>query len=356
VADTLHSAEQLERFAKGVFLAMGAAEEVAATVAGHLLRANLAGHDSHGVIRIPQYVAEADRGDLLPGARAELVSEKGAVGMVDAGRGFGHSATALAMSWAAGRALELGIAAAAVRRANHLGRLGEYAELAAARGVVGIATVGVVGRGGVTPFGGRGRFLGTNPWAIGVPAAGEPMIYDAATSAVAEGKLRLARAKGVAVPAGAIVDSEGRPSTDPNDYYAGGALLPLGGLLAGHKGYGLALASALVGGLAMVGDDGATTAGTARAGDGGPWLAGAFVVAIDPEWFGGAESYRMAVADVLGALRRQPAADGVDEVLVPGDPERRSRERRLEEGIPISDSVWSDLLEVGDRYGVGLAG
>ena len=85
-------------------------------------------------------------------------------------------------------------------------------------------------------------------------------------------------------------------------------------------------------------------------------LAGAFVVAIDPEWFGGAESYRMAVADVLGALRRQPAADGVDEVLVPGDPERRSRERRLEEGIPISESVWSDLLEVGDRYGVGLAG
>jgi len=255
----------LRDLGRRIFMAAGAPTDIAEHVADHLVASNLAGHDSHGVLRIPQYVAEADRGDLVPGARAELVSEKGAIGIVDAGRGFGHSATALAMSWAAERALELGIAAAAVRRANHLGRLGEYAELAAARGVIGIATVGVVGRGGVAPFGGRDRFLGTNPWAIGVPAAGEPMIYDAATSALAEGKLRLARAKGVQVPAGAIVDSDGRPTTDPNDYYAGGALLPLGGLLAGHKGYGLALASALVGGLAMVGDDGATTAGTARA-------------------------------------------------------------------------------------------
>jgi LDH2 family malate/lactate/ureidoglycolate dehydrogenase len=260
------------------------------------------------------------------------------------------------MSWAVERAHRFGIAAAAVRRANHLGRLGEYAELAAAGGVVGIATVGIVGAGGVTPFGGRGRFLGTNPWAIGVPAAGEPMIYDAASSAVAEGKLRLARAQGVAVPAGAIVDSEGRQTTDPNDYYEGGALLPLGGSLAGHKGYGLALASALVGGLAMVGDDGATTAGTASGTDGGPWLAGAFVVAIDPEWFGGAETYRTAVAEMLENLRRQAPAEGVAEVLVPGDPERRNRRQRLKEGIPVPQSVWTDLLEIGDRYGVGPTG
>jgi uncharacterized oxidoreductase len=182
------------------------------------------------------------------------------------------------------------------------------------------------------------------------------MIYDAASSALAEGKLRVARSKGAAVPAGAIVDSEGRPTTDPNDFYAGGALLPLGGSLAGHKGYGLALASALIGALAMVGDDGATTAGTAREVGSKPWLAGAFVVAIDPEWFGGAESYRTAVAGVLESLRSQPAADGAGEVLVPGDPERRSRERRLREGIPIPEPVMRDLKEIGDRYGVGLGG
>ncbi len=354
MAETLHQAAELEDFARRLFLAMGASEPVAATVAGHLVRANLSGHDSHGMLRIPQYVAEADRGDLVPAATAAVMRESGAVGLVDAGRGFGHSATALAMEWTAGRAIQFGIAAAAIRRANHIGRLGEYAELAAARGVIGIATVGVVGAGGVTPFGGRGRYLGTNPWAIGVPAAGEPMIYDAATSAVAEGKLRVARSKGAAAPAGAIVDSAGKPSLDPADYYAGGAMLPLGGALAGHKGYGLALASALIGGLAMVDDEEASTAGTASTPAGPGWLAGAFVIAIDPEWFGGAERYRVAVAGALAGLRRQPPAEGVAEVMVPGDPERRSRALREREGIPIPDAVWSDLLEVAGRYGLAV--
>jgi hydroxycarboxylate dehydrogenase B len=352
VAETLRRAAALEDFGRRLFQAMGASEPVAATIAGHLVRANLSGHDSHGMLRIPQYVAEADRGDLIPSAAAEVVMEKGAVGLVDAGRGFGHSATTLAMEWAAERAGQFGIAAAAVRRANHIGRLGEYAELAAGRGIVGIATVGIVGGGGVTPFGGRGRYLGTNPWAIGVPGSAEPMIYDAATSAVAEGKLRVARSKGEAVPAGAMINSDGRPSVDPADYYSGGAMLPLGGALAGHKGYGLALASALIGSLAMIDDAEPSTAGTSATHSAESWLAGVFVVAIDPEWFGGAESYRKAVGDALAGLRRQPPAEGVAEVLIPGDPERRSRAVREREGIPIPDLVWSDLLEVANRYGL----
>jgi hydroxycarboxylate dehydrogenase B len=354
VPESLHSAAPLEAWARQVFIAMGADPAVAATVAAHLLRANLSGHDSHGLLRIPQYVAEADRGDLVPSAQAELVHVKGGVGMVDAGRGFGHSATAMAMEWAAERCLQHGIAAAAVRRTNHIGRLGEYAELAAARGVIGIATVGVVGAGGVAPYGGRGRYLGTNPWAFGIPAAGDPMIYDAATSALAEGKVRVARFKGVTVPEGAIVDPEGRATVRPEDFYAGGALLPLGGSLAGHKGYGLALASALVGGLAMVDDEEATTAGTASTTIGESWLGGVMVVAIDPEWFGGAERYRMAVTGALEELRRQPPAEGVETVLVPGDPERKNREERGREGIPIPEAVLEELRAVGERYGVGF--
>ena len=350
--EKLHEAAALEDLVRRIFLAIGASETVAATVAGHLIRANLSGHDSHGVIRIPQYVADADRGELIPSANAAVVRESGAVGTIDAGRGFGHSATAFAMEWAADRAARFGIAAAAIRRANHIGRLGEYAEQAAARGVIGIATVGIVGGGGVTPHGGRGRYLGTNPWAIGVPSDGEPMIYDAATSAVAEGKVKVAASKGVAVPAGAIIDSDGHPSLNPADYYAGGALLPLGGALAGHKGYGLALASALVGALAMVDGDDPTTAGTTSQPIGPGWLAGAFVIAIDPEWFGGAERYRLAVADALSGLRRQPAAEGVAEILIPGDPERRSRAARERDGIPIPDSVWNDLLAIAGRYGL----
>jgi uncharacterized oxidoreductase len=352
VADTLRQAASLEDFGRRLFRSMGASGPVAATVARHLVGANLTGHDSHGMLRIPQYVAEADRGSLIPSAKAAVTMEKGAVGMIDAGHGFGHSATALAMEWAAERALRFGIAAAAIRRTNHIGRLGEYAELAAARGVIGIATVGILGGGGVTPFGGRGRYLGTNPWAIGVPSTAEPMIYDAATSAVAEGKLRVARSKGAAVPAGAIVDSAGSPSLDPADYYAGGAMLPLGGALAGHKGYGLALAAALVGSLAMIEDAEATTAGTSATPADAPWLAGAFVIAIDPEWFGGAERYRTAVSIALAGLRRQPPAEGVAEILIPGDPERRSRAARERDGIPVPDPVWSDLLEIANRYGL----
>ena len=354
--DTVLPAPPLEDWAKRVFVAMGASETVAAVVAGHLLRANLSGHDSHGLLRIPQYVDEADRGDLVPSAEAVVVEDKGGVGIVDSGRGFGHSATALAMEWVADRCRQHGIACAAVRRANHIGRLGEYAELAAARGVIGIATVGIVGGGGVAPFGGRSRFLGTNPWAFGIPAAGDPVIYDAATSAFAEGKIRVARARGVPVPEGVLIDSAGSPTVTPDDLYLGGALLPLGGALAGHKGYGLALSSALVGGLAMVDDGGATTAGTSSTTHADSWLAGAMVMALDPEWFGGAERYRMAVSGALADLRRQPPAEGVEEVLIPGDPERRSRERRGAEGIPIPESIAAGLREVGERFGASFPG
>ena len=352
--ESLHPAARLEEWTRQVFVAMGADPAVAATVAGHLLRANLSGHDSHGLLRIPQYVAEADRGDLVPSAVAELGLVKGGVGMVDAGRGFGHSATTLAMEWAAERCLQQGIAAASVRRANHIGRLGEYAELAAGKGVIGVATVGVVGAGGVAPYGGRSRYLGTNPWAFGIPTAGEPMIYDAATSALAEGKVRVARFKGVTVPEGAIVDVDGRPTVQPEDFYAGGALLPMGGSLAGHKGYGLALSSALLGGLAMIDGEDATTAGTASSTLGEAWLGGAMVIAIDPEWFGGAERYRMAVTAALEELRRQPPADGVEAILIPGDPERMSRDRRGREGVPIPEAVVEELRAVGERYGVGF--
>ena len=355
MAESLHQAAPLEDFARQVFLAMGASETVAAAVAGHLLRANLSGHDSHGLIRIAQYVEEADRGELVPSANAEVVMEKGAVGLVDAGRGFGHSATALAMEWAAQRATEFGIAAAAVRRANHIGRLGEYAEIAAGRGVIGIATVGLVGGGGVTPFGGRQRYLGTNPWAIGVPAEGDPMIFDAATSGVAEGKLRVARSKRASVPEGVIVDSAGSPTVNPDDYYEGGAMLPLGGALLGHKGYGLALASALIGSLAMIDDRGGEHRRHLED-DGRKRLAGGRLRARDRP---GVVRWSRALPDGRRASpgRAPPAAGrgrSMAEVLVPGDPERRSRALREREGIPIADAVWSDLVEVGRRYGVPL--
>ncbi|MDP9372691.1 MAG: Ldh family oxidoreductase, partial [Chloroflexota bacterium] len=289
----------LERFARGVFAALGADRDTAAEVARHLVGANLAGHDSHGVIRVPHYVGLADAGELDPAARPVVAREGVITALIDARRGFGQVSTAFALDWAAGRARERGLAAAAVRGSNHIGRLGEYTERAAALGLIAIVTVGGAGPGigGVVPHGGRDRFLSTNPWSIGVPAGDRPpLIFDAATSTIAEGKVRVARARGSPLPPGAIVDRHGRPSTDPEDFYAGGALLPLGGAVAGHKGYGLGLAAALLGGLAMIDDPAPPLAGTAGANAPPPEtygrIAGVFLAVIDPAAFGDGAAYQ----------------------------------------------------------------
>jgi len=350
--------EPLQRFVARILLAMGADEEVAAEVARHLVRANLSGHDSHGVLRIPQYVAQADGGELVPSARPTILSETATTAVVDAHRGFGHYSTAFALDWAMGRAREHGLAAAAVRHSAHIGRLGEYTERAAGRGLIAIVTVGMAGPGvgGMVLHGARGRFFGANPWSIGIPARGRPpMVFDGSTSTVAEGKVRFARAKGVQLPSGCIVDREGNPSTNPEDFYAGGALLPLGGEAAGHKGYGLALASALVGGLAMIDDAEPTLAGasvTQATDDSRGRIAGVFLIVVDPAWFGDADHYQTMVGETLAAAKRMPPGAGVAEVLVPGEPEVRTRERRGREGIALPDATWQDLVDVAGRFGV----
>jgi uncharacterized oxidoreductase len=358
LTDRLVEAQALEAWASRFLRAMGAPVEVAGEVARHLVGANLAGHDSHGVIRMPQYKAQADLGVLRPAAEPVIQRENGVCAIVDCGRGFGHFATMTAMDWCLDRAPASGIAAAAVRRSNHIGRLGAYAERAAARGLVGIATVGIAGPGAglAAPFGGRQRFLGTNPWAIGLPARDRtPFVMDFASTNVAEGKVRVAKAKGAQLPSGVLIDSEGSITTDPDKLYEGGSLTPLGGLLAGHKGYGLALAAALVGGLAMIGDEDPTPAGTMSGLPPQPgWLAGAFTIALDPEWFGGRALFEDLVKPVLDAANSAPPAPGVGRVLVPGEPEAISRARRLVDGIPIPEPTWDELAEASANLGVRM--
>jgi LDH2 family malate/lactate/ureidoglycolate dehydrogenase len=361
VSDTIVAeAGALREFSAGVAEAMGAPAGVAAEVARHLARANLSGHDSHGVLRWSQYVRELDQGDLDPGALPTLLRESAVTALFDARRGFGQHSTMQAAHWAAAHAREHGIAAAAVRHSMHIGMLGEYTERLAGEGLVGIVTVGVAGAGSgaVAPFGGAARFLGTNPWSMAVPAAGRPpLVYDGATSTVAEGKVRLARARGAELAPGLVRDPDGRPTTDPEQLYAGGSLTVLGGDVAGHKGHGLSLASALVGGLAMIADGDPTPAGCMRRPDAwGTRVAGVFLVAIDPAAFGDAHAYLELAAGVLDDLGEVPPAPGVERVLVPGDPERISRERRAREGIPVPAATWAELQAIGERFGVPLRG
>jgi hydroxycarboxylate dehydrogenase B len=352
--------EGLESFVGLIFQALGADEDVSAVVASHLVRANLSGHDSHGVIRLSQYVEQADSGDLVPTARPVIARETTVTALVDARRGFGPFSTGYALDWTIERAAAHGIAAAAVRHSSHIGRLGDYTETAAERGFVSIVTVGMAGPGvgGMVLYGGQERFFGANPWSIGVPTdGGLPMVFDGSTSAVAEGKVRVARAKGVSLPPGCIIDRNGNPSTSPDDFYAGGALVPLGGQVAGHKGYGLALASALVGALAMIDDPEPSLAGASVAGESDDprgRAAGVFVIAIDPSAFGELDHYRSLVGETLAAAKRVPPAPGFDEVLVPGELETRTRASRGREGITIPDATWQEFDEISRRFRVPL--
>ncbi|MGH2351851.1 MAG: Ldh family oxidoreductase, partial [Chloroflexota bacterium] len=306
--------QALEVFTARVFEALGTPEDIAAEVAAHLVHANLAGHDSHGVIRIPQYATMIAQGTLRPAGRPSMIRERGATFLIDAGDGFGQFATTFALEQAIERAAELGVAVATIRRANHIGRVGHYTERAARRGYVAEVTVGAAGPGigGAAPFGGAARFLGTNPWSLAVPTGGEPVLVDFATTVVAEGKVRVARSKHEALPPGCIVDQRGRPSTDPEDFYAGGMLLPFGG----HKGYGLALAAALFGGLAAIGESDPSMAGAAAppaekgAGD---RTGGVFMLVVDPGAFGDAALYAAAAGRVVDAVKRVPPAPGVPE-------------------------------------------
>jgi uncharacterized oxidoreductase len=350
--------EPLQAFVVGVIRAMGAPPDIADIVSIHLVRANLAGHDSHGVLRLMQYVDNADRGDLVPAARPTIVREGEVAAVIDARRGFGHYSTMWAMQWTMEQARRHGVAMAGVRQSNHIGRLAEYSERAAGAGLIGIVTVGAAGPqvGGVVPQGGRSRFLGTNPWSVAVPGAARDFVFDAATSTWPEGKVRFARAKRAELPRGILRDKAGQPSLNPEDYYAGGALQPLGGEVAGHKGYGFALASALLGGLAAIDDDEPTLAGVAlplrdrAAGR----MAGVFVQVIDPTLFGDTARYRTLVDETLATAKLVPPAPGCDEVLVAGEPEARSSARRSRDGIQLPTATWADLTAVSERFAIPL--
>lgn len=347
----------LRRFVRGVCLAMGASPEAAATVAGHLVGANLRGHDSHGVLRLPQYAADAEAGLLRPAAEPRLIHASGTTAVVDAGRGFGHHSTRFALQHAIRLAAQGGVSAVAVRHSMHIGRLGEYTEAAARRGKAAIVTVGSAGSGVglVAPYGTAVRFTGTNPWSMAVPTDGEPFVFDGATSAIAEGKARVALAKGAELPEGAVRKADGAATLDPADLYAGGSLTPVGGLLSGHKGAGLAMAAALFGGLAMIDDDQPTLAGTARmSGEWGDRLAGVLIVVLDIRRFGALRRYRRRAGAVLDQARSLPPDQPEGKVLTAGDPERRRLQERTADGILIPEATWAELTTLSERYGVPL--
>jgi uncharacterized oxidoreductase len=334
---------RLREYTRAIFVAAGAPDEVAERMGKSLVDSNLAGHDSHGVIRISQYIREIGEGQLDPKARPEVVRRGPAWALVDGKWGFGHEAARFAMAQAIEIGREAGVAAVSAVRCNHIGRLGEWGEQAAAAKMIGFGCVSFGNPGGfwVTPWGGAGRALSTDPITIGAPRADAPaLLLDFATSASPEGKVRVARDKGATLPHGVAVDKAGNPTNDPNDVYAGGALLPA----AAHKGYALGfmvevLSMAVTGAFEQgnVSESGVSS--------------GSFFMAIDPAVFGSFDVYARGVERIAERIKGVPPAPGFEEVLLPGEPEHRTRAARAK-AVSLPPATWEAIAEDARSLGV----
>jgi uncharacterized oxidoreductase len=338
------SAETLDRFSRSLFEAVGASPEEAATVSEVLVRANLSGHDSHGVIRIPQYCQFVRSGHIVPGAPVTTLRETTTTALFDAGWGFGQVGMTRALDVASERVHEVGLFAFGIHRCNHIGRLGHYAEIAASRGFVVLLTVNSTGSGAsVAPFGGREPRLGTNPFCMAFPTQGDPILVDMTSSIVAEGKIRVKRNKGERLPPGWILDREGKPSTNPADFYGPprGAILPFGGDV-GHKGFALSMVAELLSGTL-------TAAGNVGEREGHVGN-GVFCLLVNVEAFRPFDEFASAATRVGERVKDCPPFEGFAEVMLPGEPEARTRRERALSGVPVDDGTWEQLVSVAKTF------
>ncbi|QEL18076.1 Ldh family oxidoreductase [Limnoglobus roseus] len=341
-------AEPLTAFAESLFVAAGVPADDARVVSRHLVDANLCGHDSHGVMRVPQYLQFLNEGKYRANVPLDVLNETPAVVAADANWGLGQVQAHRLLAKLAGKAETLGVASGTLRNSGHVGRLGEYAETVAAKGLALIAAVNSHGAGRrVAPPGGREGRISTNPICMGVPTATDPVVLDFGTSVAAEGKVRVHFQKNEPAPAGWLIDAEGQPTTNPAVLYQDprGTILPFGGSQA-YKGFGLGLLlDLLAGGLS---GGACSNPGAPLAGIGNTLV---FVV-LNPALFGGAEHFLNATTGLTTYVRDCPRADGVDRITLPGDPERDTKRTRLATGITIPDGTWQLLVKEAGRLAV----
>jgi hydroxycarboxylate dehydrogenase B len=321
------------------------AAEVTA-VCSNLIEANLRGHDSHGIGMLPRYAHAYLEGGLKPNAHISVELDSGALLRINGNAGFGQVIGQEAMALAAQRALEHGSCIVALGNSHHLGRIGAWAEQAAAQGLVSLHLVNVVSRPIVAPFGGSDARFGTNPFCAGVPLPGRaPVILDFATSEVAQGKVRVAYNQGKSLPDGLLLDNTGTPTTDPRF----GVLAPFGALLGfgGHKGYGLALMCELLGGALAAG-------ATQRSADGTQQrvLNGMFSVLVNPAALGERAAFEAEAQAFLQWVQGSPARAGFGPVQVAGDAERTTMAARTTQGVPVDSTTWSEILAAAEKLGV----
>ena len=338
---------QLQKIATDIFEAGGVPSDEAEIIGELLVASNLAGHDSHGVLRIPQYIGLIESGLIQPGAPMEIERESASHALINGNWGFGHVIAQKAMSLAIEKAKSSTISAISVYNCNHIGRIGSYPMMAAETDMVGITMVNAGGTAlYVAPFGGRDGRLATNPIAIATPTReGHPILLDITSSVVAQGKIRVAVNRGESVPLGWLINNEGEPTQDPRDLIEAphGALLPLGGI-AGHKGYALGLMIDILGG---------ALSGAGCSGSGNTRLQnGVLMIALDIANFTPLDDFYDHVDGLVAHVKASPTAPGFDEILTPGEIEARQTERRLREGIPVDDETWRQIQETATQVGL----
>ncbi len=346
-------AQKLVKAASTIFEASGSLPDEAAKVATRLVDANLTGHDSHGVIRIPQYIEAVEAGYLHPNQQAKVVNDSAAVVVLDGQFGYGQVVGEQAIDAAIGKARDFGVGMATLRNSGHLGRIGDWAAKAATAGMSSLNFVNVVGHQLlVVPHGAAEPRGSTNPIAIGMPVeGGEPVILDFATSAVAEGKVRVARNKGTFLPPDCLLDAEGEPTTDPNSLYnvPKSSLLPFGGAVTGHKGGGLWLMADLLAG-------GLSAGGCAREPDEEPKLCSNMLsIVVNPHQFADNNLIDAEVKRYMAFIKGARPRDPNEPVMLPGDPERKAMAKRSAQGITIDPETWMQIVNAGERVGVPAA-
>jgi uncharacterized oxidoreductase len=330
-------AEPLKRLTAAIFHAAGCQQPEAERIGHYLVEANLAGHDSHGVIRIPSYVEWLRTGQVLPNKSLKIVFENEAIAVTDGEFGFGQTLGEQAMQLGIDKAARHGVAVVALRNSGHLGQIGAWALMAARAGKLSLHFVNTSGAGLLmAPYGGINRRLSANPVAAGVPVKnGQPIVFDISTSTIAEGKIRVALNKGVPVPDNCLIDAEGRPTKDPKTFYGPppGAILPFGG----HKGYGLGLITEMLAG-ALTGGS-CSTPGVTRV------VNNMTTIVLDPTFFQSEEAFSREAERFIAFVKSSKKTSPDGDILMPGELEARTREKRLRDGIELDETTWRQIQE-----------
>ena len=342
--------EKIVNTCTNIIEAAGVSHQNAKLIAELLAEANSTGHDSHGIIRIPQYLAAIEDNDILTNSDVDILRETPLTAIIDGNWGFGQVTMSRAVEVGLEKASKSGLAAITVRNANHIGRLGSYVDHIARQDMIGLLFVNAIGTPAyrMAPWGGTEPRLVTDPLAFGIPSPyGDPIVMDMTTTVVAEGKVRIKRNRDEETPDGWLLDAEGKPTNDPNVLYGIplGSILPLGGTTAGHKGYGLNIViEHLSGVLSCAGCIGKNE----RLSN------GAYLIIVDIEQFLPIEEFYQESEIFIKHVKSSPVAEGFDEILLPGEIESKVKRKRTEEGIFVEDKTWEQILKWSQKFGVEL--